>query len=43
MKSIFWPDYLSDGNPKLGLERILTFLNKLGNPQDKIENIFHML
>lgn len=42
MKSIFWPDYLSDGNPKLGLERILTFLNKLGNPQDKIQNIFHV-
>ena len=42
MKEIFWPNYNSDGNPKLGLSRILNFLDKIGNPQNKITNIFHI-
>ncbi|MDD2840059.1 MAG: bifunctional folylpolyglutamate synthase/dihydrofolate synthase [Rickettsiales bacterium] len=42
MKKIFWPDFLSDGNPKLGLERIKSFLNALGNPEKNLPHVFHI-
>lgn len=43
MKKIFWPDYTLDGNPKLGLGRIVEFMEKLGNPQDNLlPPIFHI-
>ena len=42
MKKIFWPDYLSDGNPKLGLDRIKNFLNALGNPEKNLPPVFHI-
>lgn len=42
MKKIFWPNYSSDGNPKLGLERIQKFLNALGNPERKLPPVFHI-
>lgn len=42
MKKIFWPDYLSDGNPKLGLDRIKKFLNALGNPEKNLPPVFHI-
>lgn len=43
MKKIFWPDYSLDGNPKLGLGRIVEFMEKMGNPQDTLlPPIFHV-
>lgn len=41
MKLPSWPDP-KNRNSVLGLERIKELLEKLGNPQDKIQNVFHI-
>ena len=41
MKLPTWPDP-NNKSSHFGLERILTLLEKLGNPQDKMKNVFHI-
>lgn len=43
MKKLFWPSYSLDGDTKkLNLTRIQKFLEKMGNPEDKLPPVFHV-
>lgn len=42
MKQLIWPTFLSDGKPRLGIDNLMKFLDKIDNPQDHIPPVFHI-
>lgn len=42
MKKVNWPTFSTDGKPRLGLDNLVKFLDKIDNPEDKIPPVFHV-
>ena len=42
MKNLLWPNAVALHKCNLGLERVKSFFNYLGNPEKKLPPIFHV-